>query len=173
MPKKLDQLSSPIPNYYIIDGTCNKLTANDWLIYHILAMHQNYTTNISNVRYKLIKKYKNLSGSQIAKSIAHLQQLNLIQAIPGKKQQSYLLLPAPTENLPYAKYLKTAHWRNFRAAALNHYGTQCQICSSTERINVHHKKYNLWHEKIEDVTILCEKCHMALHKLSTGEYDVK
>ena len=78
--KTFQELQSPIPNKFMLDGTCGKFTLNDWIVYHVLAMHQNYRTNTANVRYNLIKKYKpSLSGRQIHRSLCHLEELGTIE----------------------------------------------------------------------------------------------
>jgi len=76
--KTLPDLWSPIPNKFILNGTYNELTANDWCVYHILSMHQNYNTHVSDVRYSLIRKYKKMSGKAIHLALKHLQDLNMI-----------------------------------------------------------------------------------------------
>lgn len=37
----------------------------------------------------------------------------------------------------------------------------CQICNSTDRLELHHTKYT---KKIEDCMLLCQPCHKKLHR---------
>lgn len=36
----------------------------------------------------------------------------------------------------------------------------CQLCSSTENLEIHHKRYTV---SIEDCMLLCRKCHKKIH----------
>jgi len=64
----------------------------------------------------------------------------------------------------YRKYLKSEHWQSFREKAINHYGDACCLCGSNEKISVHHLTYkNRGHENINDVTVLCDRCHKEIH----------
>ena len=68
------------------------------------------------------------------------------------------------KNSEYGEYLLTKEWRKFRELALIKAGNACQVCNSTERLNVHHRTYeNFGHERLEDVTVLCERCHKFYH----------
>jgi hypothetical protein len=67
--------------------------------------------------------------------------------------------------MPYKQYLKTNHWREFRAYVLKELGEVCTDCGATDvRFDVHHLTYeNLWHEELEDVVVLCHSCHWDRH----------
>jgi 5-methylcytosine-specific restriction endonuclease McrA len=66
--------------------------------------------------------------------------------------------------MAYWAYLRTSHWSIVREKAVAILGTTCTNCGSTYRINVHHLTYdNLWHEYVNDLTVLCEPCHHLLH----------
>lgn len=46
---------------------------------------------------------------------------------------------------------------------------QCLICHKDSRLSVHHLTYkNVFHEKDEDLCILCSTCHSEIHNF-TGE----
>lgn len=66
----------------------------------------------------------------------------------------------------YAQYLKSAHWRRFRARKLKLVQNKCQDCNKYRRApQLHHLTYTrLGHEKIDDVLALCGRCHMKRHK---------
>ena len=63
------------------------------------------------------------------------------------------------------KYMKSPKWIKLRNEIVFRDNSTCQICGSSEiKLNVHHITYdNLEHEKLEDLTTLCEKCHSSLH----------
>jgi len=65
-------------------------------------------------------------------------------------------------------YLQSNHWRHFKKRAKKHYGNKCARCFrygiNGVVIDVHHLFYgNLWHEKLEDVQLLCRDCHKRQH----------
>src|SRR5690348_12707666 len=67
--------------------------------------------------------------------------------------------------LPYADYLRTAHWQRVRALALERAGHACELCSATDRLEVHHRTYaRLGFEWPSDVIALCADCHEEHHK---------
>lgn len=67
--------------------------------------------------------------------------------------------------LPYAEYLKTAHWQRVRELALGRADQQCELCSGTEALEVHHRTYErLGFERPGDVIALCHDCHRDFHR---------
>jgi 5-methylcytosine-specific restriction endonuclease McrA len=66
--------------------------------------------------------------------------------------------------LPYADYLQSDHWRQFRAWILaRDYG--CRLCASRKWLEVHHLNYDRkGQERKEDVIVLCRKCHDKWHR---------
>lgn len=41
----------------------------------------------------------------------------------------------------------------------------CQFCESKEKLEIHHKKYDL---DISSCMLLCQKCHKQLHRVERG-----
>lgn len=72
----------------------------------------------------------------------------------------------------YHTYLRSRHWQNFRGHMFT-IQKKCQLCGSTEKLQVHHKWYGtrkksiLYRETKDDVVVLCDRCHQKYHK----EYD--
>lgn len=65
----------------------------------------------------------------------------------------------------YKVYLKSKEWKVKRQAAILYYHGRCRKCRSTKNIEVHHKTYrNIFHESLEDLQLLCNKCHRAYHR---------
>lgn len=61
-------------------------------------------------------------------------------------------------------YLKSAHWDSLRTAKLYHSKSTCEKCNSGHRVQIHHLKYkNFYDVTLEDLMILCQKCHFGLH----------
>lgn len=66
--------------------------------------------------------------------------------------------------MPYRDYLKTPHWKATRQRALERADRRCQLCGSSERLEVHHNTYaNRGNEHDSDVFVLCDPCHEAFH----------
>ena len=68
----------------------------------------------------------------------------------------------------YQKYLQSSHWkdirRRYRESKL--FDGQCYACSSTERLQLHHKSYNrLGRERLTDLIYLCDECHSIIHHI--------
>lgn len=62
--------------------------------------------------------------------------------------------------LSYRAYLKSDGWRKRSEAAKEAAGHRCQVCNGKDALNTHHRTYaNIGHEKPEDLTVLCHKCH--------------
>lgn len=72
-------------------------------------------------------------------------------------------VPRPAQ-AEYAAYLRTPHWQAMRAAALKYAEHRCQLCYSTEAVEVHHRTYDrVGHERLADLTVLCARCHERHH----------
>lgn len=72
----------------------------------------------------------------------------------------------------YKEYIQSEEWRHKRQmiAYIHHYKcAKCgKICTDKFNLNgfeVHHKTYaNFMHEKVSDLTFLCQRCHRIIHK---------
>lgn len=66
--------------------------------------------------------------------------------------------------LRYEEYLRSDHWQSIRPKAFERADNKCQLCSSTDRLEVHHNTYkNRGHEKPTDLVVLCKRCHSKFH----------
>lgn len=63
----------------------------------------------------------------------------------------------------YAAYLLSPRWRSLRARVLDRDTRQCQDCGGRTALQVHHLRYRLGREQLEDLTTLCQSCHRRLH----------
>lgn len=60
----------------------------------------------------------------------------------------------------YESYLLSAEWRERRAERIRFANGKCEMCYSTERIEVHHRTYeHLGAELMTDLLVLCADCH--------------
>ena len=61
------------------------------------------------------------------------------------------------------EYLKSEHWKNLKYEKLNKI-CYCEKCGNKNNIDVHHLNYkNLYDVKLEDLQVLCRKCHSNEH----------
>jgi 5-methylcytosine-specific restriction endonuclease McrA len=61
-------------------------------------------------------------------------------------------------------YLRSDHWRQMRAAALDRADNRCQVCNGADALDVHHRTYErLGAELPGDLTVLCRRCHGLFH----------
>lgn len=66
----------------------------------------------------------------------------------------------------YESWIQTDAWNEIRIKALDKANHQCERCGTSKRLQVHHKNYrNLGNERLCDLTVLCEDCHMEEHNL--------
>jgi hypothetical protein len=65
----------------------------------------------------------------------------------------------------YTAYLNSAVWKLLRRQALDHADDRCQTCNCNKSLQVHHRVYPkvLGTEKLNDLTVLCNKCHYLFH----------
>lgn len=67
--------------------------------------------------------------------------------------------------LPYTQYLRTTHWHTVRREAIQRAEGRCQLCDSTELLQVHHRTYaRVGTERPTDVIVLCDSCHKRHHQ---------
>jgi 5-methylcytosine-specific restriction endonuclease McrA len=68
--------------------------------------------------------------------------------------------------MPYKEFLKTTFWQTVKQNALTKAKHRCQICNTTECLQVHHRTYaNRGWEDLhpEELTVLCDGCHSKHH----------
>lgn len=67
--------------------------------------------------------------------------------------------------MPYAEYLKAAHWQRVRELALEQAGHMCDLCARDKQLDVYHRTYErLGFERQSDLIVLCHDCHQDHHK---------
>ena len=73
--------------------------------------------------------------------------------------------------MSYEAYLRSNHWLNFREKALAAARFECEECGYDENLNVHHLTYvNIGNESLDDVQVLCYRCHMQTHEDEDNAY---
>jgi len=62
-----------------------------------------------------------------------------------------------------AAYYQTQHWHDMRRARKEFDSRRCVICSSTVELVVHHIRYQLFAEDMQDLMTVCGKHHDMIH----------
>ncbi|HEX5914801.1 MAG TPA: HNH endonuclease [Rubrobacter sp.] len=66
--------------------------------------------------------------------------------------------------MTYAEYLASPEWAEQRNRAIRRAGGRCQTCGRGQRLHVHHRTYGARREeRADDLIVLCEDCHLAVH----------
>lgn len=67
-------------------------------------------------------------------------------------------------SLDYQKYLNSSKWGKKRQELFDSRGEACEQCGFEYYLHVHHLNYeNFGDEKLEDLQILCHRCHLSKH----------
>jgi hypothetical protein len=78
----------------------------------------------------------------------------------------------PNSRIPYERfkrwydevYLPSDYWKELRERVVVNQGYRCRRCGSTVDCVVHHRTYErLCREELEDLEVLCRRCHDTLH----------
>lgn len=68
-------------------------------------------------------------------------------------------------DMAYADYLLTDHWRIVRNQKLRDAEFLCQLCNSSDSLEVHHRTYERRGcEASGDLIVLCRDCHQLFHE---------
>jgi hypothetical protein len=69
------------------------------------------------------------------------------------------------KTMPYGEYLRTSEWSERRRGALRRADYSCEACGGHgSGLHVHHRTYDRrGEEKPDDLIVLCEDCHLAVH----------
>lgn len=67
----------------------------------------------------------------------------------------------------YDKQLKDPRWIAFRDFVLTVRGHKCEICKSSQNLQVHHivyrKQTKAWEYNVNEMMVLCRDCHANIH----------
>ena len=81
-----------------------------------------------------------------------------------QSEQDCALMSYKLHTMPYNEYLKTDHWKEVRSEALHTAEYKCQLCNTSNALQVHHRTYERrGYEDIKDLTVLCRHCHAKHH----------
>jgi 5-methylcytosine-specific restriction endonuclease McrA len=67
---------------------------------------------------------------------------------------------------PYEEFLKTPYWKAIAGKVRVKFGYKCILCSSSQKISIHHKTYENHGDELrnlDDLIVLCGECHAKFH----------
>lgn len=71
-------------------------------------------------------------------------------------------------------YLCSDHWQELRGAKFMQCGKRCELCGSTERIQVHHLNYrSIYDVGLSDLQVVCHLCHQGIHEKDNPHHKPK
>jgi 5-methylcytosine-specific restriction endonuclease McrA len=161
--------------YAIIETACLEDTRLSWkargVLVYLLSKPEEWT-----IRVRELIHASDQNGRQSVRSaLKELQacgyaRLTIRRDATGQLiGKEWVLLPRHWNpySLSYDAYLQSPHWHKTRRAALRRAQYQCEHCSSTTALQVHHLSYgNLGKEPPEDLMVLCDPCHKHAHDLT-------
>jgi len=123
------------------------------------------------IAYCAFERREDYDSSQITKPEEHFEAASGSEIVEMNKDPSLVPLAKTTtddsKKSPYNKCTRSKHWRRTRAEALKYYGEMCVLCGSKIGIEVHHRTYTRrGSELMQDLIVLCEKCHRRFHASS-------
>jgi hypothetical protein len=66
----------------------------------------------------------------------------------------------------YKEYLHSEHWQQMRKKVYESRKAECQKCQGRKTLEIHHLTYErIGHESLDDLLILCGKCHEKEHAI--------
>ncbi len=64
----------------------------------------------------------------------------------------------------HKKYLQSQEWSKLKTQALSRANYKCQLCNARNELHIHHRTYNnIGNEDLDDLIVLCRKCHEKFH----------
>lgn len=90
-----------------------------------------------------------------------------VEIIPKSAPKKTFKKPDPLYGerlIKYLNYIDSNEWKGIRYALFAKRGRRCELCWSGKQLQIHHLTYaRLFHEKLTDLMILCDKCHTREH----------
>lgn len=110
------------------------------------------------------KKERKLRNKKLKKEQELLRKSKNRQSAKLKRKQDY------------NNHINSPEWRSFREMIINERGSFCERCNNEfESVHIHHIHYkNFKNELRGDVLVLCEDCHILMHKhLQSPPYTIE
>lgn len=138
-----------------------------------------YYLGIRGYRYnaqpyrEILKVFEEMSGLQKPKGMEFriwvaelfINKHEILPLVPPKAKKPKKEKKHKSRKADYEAYIRSPEWQKFREKAFAALGRICSKCGSGKNLHVHHLHYMTFkRETIQDVAILCEPCHMDVHK---------
>ena len=82
-----------------------------------------------------------------------------------ERSDCYIIKCPHFRHLDYETWMYSKEWRQKRNRKLKEAGYKCEICGTAKNLQVHHITYeNLGYEPMDDLLVVCKKCHEKLHE---------
>jgi len=113
-----------------------------------------------NEQLKLIKKMEFIEVNEE-------QKAKVVKFCEAKRKEN------EENRIEYTEYLLSPEWEEIKKQMKARYGNKCELCGSTQDLEVHHLHYrNLGHEDLRDLLLLCHDCHInRIHYDKVNEQD--
>ena len=128
------------------------------------AMFEDQKKRDSNkAKSKAIKEQHRYNYAMAVSTVNHRTRQNvtyyLRYAFPDEVGKKMALLP-------YQQFLNTEYWQLIRKAAIHNADYRCEMCNTSNRLEVHlltykHRGYEFRH--MEDLTVVCHSSHASHH----------
>ena len=151
------------------DGDLNKGQLR-WLcrnkLYNVVALfcEREYSKNRSlhnaTNAFRFWFKAGDTTKSEKFANLLLLETLSLEDEVLRKSRRYY-----EVEKYTYDDYLASDLWKITQTIAKKRARGKCQVCNSSEHLQVHHRSYEdgLGKESVTDLTVLCRDCHKLFH----------
>lgn len=76
----------------------------------------------------------------------------------------------------YQHFLDSLYWKAISQYKRKKLLNRCQVCNSGAKLHVHHRNYDIHGselQNLDELTVLCEKCHNLFHKSQKAEAKTK
>jgi Restriction endonuclease len=81
--------------------------------------------------------------------------------IQGEWSMAMTLIDSPLPEQVWVGNAENSQWRELKETIIAERGAKCEICGSTEKLDLHHIKARKCRGKdvVENLQLLCRKCH--------------
>jgi hypothetical protein len=128
------------------------------------------THSFLTIAHDIEIEWRNKSTDRtLLKTLSNPYSIELIpfSAIDNMNVKMELYLRQELSPLIYSEFLSTPYWKSV-ASFLKHIRKHCELCDSTEELEVHHTTYKafprgLEHRNLDKLQVVCKLHHLEIH----------